>query len=377
MQTSSTVLRDAFWASLPLLPASLSIEREEPIVVTRVGRSGAAVYDLLRLRGTSTDLQLVAAYQTRLLARHVAKLKQQLESIAEQRRARTHRASLIIPSIITDAATPSVIEECGKHSVALFDQRGTCVINAPGFVVYKVGKLPVERQQRIRLFGGRASRIVRYLLSRTALEGAQIGAKALAAACELSYAYTYSVLVALEREGFVGRRSPRSGFRVSNAVGLLRAWLKSGEKASITAEAFYCPTTRSSALTDAHHSLTRTSKLHPLFTLAGALEPEDVHVSALPYGLYWTGETQAVVEAFGLKRATPHNFLILRPDPVVWTDAGGLLLTHGPDVTAVPSRVGLPQLAADFATLPGRSKDQANFLVDIYARQLPYHLDDA
>ncbi len=36
-------------------------------------------------------------------------------------------------------------------------------------------------------------------------------------------------------------------------------------------------------------------------------------------------ELAQVVNAFQLKRATPHNFLVLRPDPPVWTPACGIV----------------------------------------------------
>jgi hypothetical protein len=39
-------------------------------------------------------------------------------------------------------------------------------------------------------------------------------------------------------------------------------------------------------------------------------------------------------------------------------------------------RVPLAQLAADFASLPGRGREQAEHLIGVYARRLPYRLDE-
>ena len=42
-------IRDLFWASPPELPTGLRLERQEPVVVSRPGPGGAAVFDILQL----------------------------------------------------------------------------------------------------------------------------------------------------------------------------------------------------------------------------------------------------------------------------------------------------------------------------------------
>jgi hypothetical protein len=188
------------------------------------------------------------------------------------------------------------------------------------------------------------------------------------------------VLIQLERSGFLDRRSSHGGFRLRDALGLLQAWVGSGERTALAVEGFYAGTTTREALVGAAGRLAATTGTRPVFTLASALEPEETHVAALPHGVYWTGELAPLVEAFGLRRATPHNFLVLRPDPLAWTAAGGLLMADGARAPAGDGedlpRVSLAQLAADFATLPGRGREQAEHLIGVYARRLPYRLEE-
>jgi hypothetical protein len=385
MREATSDLRDAFWAHPPALPSGLKLERREPLVVTRQGPGGTAVYDLLDLAAPQLRAALLAAYQVRLLAGHVQKLKAQLLDLAAQRRVRsvaesTADASELLPAIITDVARPSVIEACQREGVALLDQRGTCVIRAPSIVVYVEGKGVVERPSRVRLFGGKASRIVRLLLTKVAAEPTLVPrtAQAFATACALSYVYAHGVLTALEKRGFVDRKSSHGGFRLRDPVGLLRTWIDSEERTAVATEGFYAPATTREALLAGIRKLKQRTDSPLLFTLASALEPDELHVAALPHGVYWNGELQALVEAFGLKRTTPHNFLVLRPDPLVWTEAGGILLPDPSrsEPTLEYRRVALPQVAADFAALAGRGKEQAEFLLGAYAKGLPYRLEE-
>ncbi len=377
MHATATDLRDAFWGSPPELPFGVRLERHEPIVASRRGPGGTTVYDVLRLTTPTATVELVAGYQTRLLAGHIAKLKAQLDSLAAQRRERSATTGLaIVPAIITDAAKPSVIEACKRENVALFDQRGTAVVSAQGVFVHVEGRGVVERPWRGRLFSGKASRLIRHFLTNVAFEptAGPHAVRALAARCDVSYVYANAVLTKLERDGFLERKSPRSGFHLKRPVDLLRAWLDSGERTAVAVEGFYAPATGAEALAAGAASLLRTAGVAPLFSLASALDSDQLHVGGLPHGVYWTGELAQVINAFQLKRVTPHNFLVLRPDPLVWTSAGGIV---PPDDAASPRRrVSLPQLAADFATLPGRGREQADFLVDIFAKRLPYRLDE-
>lgn len=387
MDLTQTTLRDAFWASLPTLPDGLALDRREPIVITRVGRGGTSVYDVVELTTPSTRVSLLVAYQERLLVTHVEKLHERLTALAVQRREKRDAEGLrpapdAVPMIVTDVVKPSVIDACRRAGVAVLDRRGTLIVNAPGVFIHVEGKGVVERSWKGRLFSGKASRVVRFFLTSAAFETVAVPrtAQAVASACELSYVYAHGVLTKLEQLGFVERRSSHSGFRLKDPIGLLKAWIASGERTAVAVEGFYCPATTRPALIVGAQKLKDTSGDAPLFTIASALEPDEVHVAGLAHGVYWNGELDSVVNAFGLKRTTPHNFLVLRPDPIVWTSAGGLLLadaTRPEPVADVFRRVALPQLAADFATTHGRGREQADFLLGVYANKLPYRVDES
>lgn len=385
MKETATDLRESFWAEPPELPIGLRLERREPIVVTRPGRGGAAVFELIDVSAPSVAVTLVAAYQSRLLAGQVPKLKRQLETLSFQRRDRRRaegRASPadLHPAIITDAAKPSVIDACQREGVAILDERGTCIVSAGGVFVYVKGKRAVERRWTGRLFSGKASRIVRFLLTKAALEPAlkRRSVQAFATECDLSYAYAHGVLTKLEREGFVDRTTPHSGFGVKDPLGLLRAWVESGQRTAAAVEGFYAPDTTAQSLSEAAVQIANAKDTTILFSLASALEADQLHVAGLPHGAYWPGDFAPLVEALNLKRTTPHNFLVLRPDPLVWTEAGGVLMSdEAPKVGPVQyRRASLPQVIADFAAVPGRGREQADFLIGAYAKRLPYRVEE-
>lgn len=386
MKDASSDLRDRFWAGPPALPEGLVLERVEPIPVTRPGRGGTSLYDAVDLVTPTARVPLLVAYQTRLLASHVNKHKQRLVALAAQRRERQLARGAVsppeaVPALVTDIAKPSVITACRRAGLAVVDQKGSVVVSAGGVFVAVEGKGSVERPWRGRLFSGKASRVVRYLLTEVAFEPLLTprSTQAIAAACDLSYVYAYSVLTKLERDGFVRRESPRSGFVLHDVLGLLRAWVSSDERTAVAVEGFYAPATDRVALLAGAKRLEATGNV-PLFSLLSALEPDEIHVAGLPHGAYWTGELAPLVEAFRLQRKTPHNFLVMRPDPLVWTAAGGLLVVdkERPDPRGSGlRRVALPQLIADLSSLPGRGKEEADFLVGLYANRLPYHEERA
>ena len=383
MEKAEKTLRERFWAELPRLPSGLSLQQREPIVATRPGRGGAAVYDVIDLSTPAGPIPLLAAYQERLLARQVEAVAARLAAVVSQRgeraRALGRRDSRsLVPTIITDLAKPSVVAACEQRGIALLDRRGTIVLNAPPSFIHVVGRAAVEPTLRWRLFSGKASRIVRFLLSVAATESPPVArsTRTIAAACDLSYVYAYGILTKLERDRFVDRSSPHGGFRLRNPVRLLEAWIASGEQAARATEAFYCPVTSRQSLFVAANRVARATGTAPLLTLASALEEDEVHVAALPHGIYWPGELGPIVEAFGLTRMTPRNFRILLPDPIVWTTAGGLL-QDDPSRPASHDAIGqnrvcMPQLIVDFSAIQGRGHEQAEFLLAQYAAKLPF-----
>ena len=214
MEKAENTLRDRFWAELPRLPSGLSLQQREPIVATRPGRGGAAVYDVIDLSTPAGPIPLLAAYQERLLASQVEAVAARLAAVLSQRgeraRALGRRDSRsLVPTIITDLANPSVVAACEQRGIALLDRRGTIVLNASPSFIHVVGRAAVEPTLRGRLFSGKASRIVRFLLSVAAPESPPVArsTQTIATACDLSYVYAYGMDSSTARARTVGSAS--------------------------------------------------------------------------------------------------------------------------------------------------------------------------
>jgi len=273
---------------------------------------------------------------------------------------------VVLPALATSVATPRLVEACSGERVALLDCRGTVIVHEGGAYIHTIGVGRVERPSRARTFAGKGCRIARLLLAEPT--ASHLGLE-LSRRSETSYAYTHAVLTRLEQDGYVARSSPRSGFRVKDPAGLLRAWMESGERTAAAIEAFNAPSTSPEALARAD-TARQTAGVSGVFTLASALLPDEVHVSGLPHGMYLGGDVAPVVAALGLRRITPHNFLILRAEPAAESAAGGVYLSP----RSLPHGLGVlvPQLVVDFAQAGGRGPEQAGFLLERYAAALPY-----
>jgi hypothetical protein len=196
---------------------------------------------------------------------------------------------------------------------------------------------------------------------------AAITAQAAAARAQISYVYAHNILTALERDGFVGRLSAKSGFLPINPVHLLREWITRAESTPLEPMAYYAPDTSIAALRAAEEAR-RSSGIKGIFTLASAILPSEIHATALPHALYVSGDYDAIVTALRLRRTTPHNFLVLRAAPTDETAAGGVYYAS----RELPwgRGVAVPQLAVDFARLGGRGREQSAALVEYYASSL-------
>jgi hypothetical protein len=307
-----------------------------------------------------------------LLARDVATWKSRLQTVIEDQARRTlasgaqHQGAW--PAIATDVASPSIIEACERERVGLVDRRGTVIVQAGPVFVYVIGRGKVVRPLRSTPFAGKAARLVRLLL-----EGAQgtLTAQAAASKTQTSYVYAHGVLTSLETRGFLRRESPRSGFRLTDPGGLLRAWLDAGRPTAVSVEKFNAPSTTTEALAAADQERRRLG-ITGIFTLASALRDEERFAANLPHGIYLSGDAEPICDVLKLRRITPHNFWILRPQAAADTDAGGVYfapraLPHGP-------AVALPQLAVDFANAGGRGPEQATKVLEAYLAPLPYVL---
>lgn len=343
---------EQFWASQPILPRGLALERRSQFhFLARAGPGGSEAFEDVVLRTPTGALNLLLAYKSPLVARDVPKLKARLRRVLDELRGGERGlpdATARFPVVATDVATPSVREACEREWLGLIDQRGTVVLHDGPAYVHVEGTRPVARRTRATLFRGRGARVVRCLLENP---GQPFAVAELATRCETSVGYTFAVLLKLEAEGFVERRSPRSGFILTRAAALLEAWLASGTRAAVVVESFYAPSTSASVVDATSKRLTEL-KLSFAWTLAGALKATDVVVSGLPLGLYLHGDATPVVEALQLRRTTPHNFLLLRPEPEAATTAFGVFRDGAATVT-------VPQLILDLTNHGGpRAKEQ-------------------
>lgn len=367
---SSRSGRDLFWAQPLPLPPGLRLAQLESVVVPRRGRGGETVFDVARLQTPSASAVLVIAFRSPATTKDALAARDQLRTVVDDLRRRSAASPSAglpyLPVLATEVATRTVIDACVREGLGVIDRRGTLILHGGPVYVHVEGHAPVERTSRIRLFSGKACRIVRVLLAQP---GQRFKPADLASAAGTSYAFTHGVLVKLERDGLLARSSPRSGFKVRDAAGLLRAWLESGERTAVRVTPYFAPDTRPAALAAAE-AAARASGVRTVFTLASALLPGEAFVSGLPHGLYASGDVSPIEEALKLDRATtPHNFLVLRAEPAAETAAAGIYaftrtLPHG-------AGVALPQLASDFATAGGRGREQAERLVELYARSLP------
>ncbi|MDC0711975.1 hypothetical protein POL68_26140 [Stigmatella sp. ncwal1] len=351
------------------MPRGVELARQDSLVVSQHGPGGQAVYDLARVLVPQGSVPVLVAYRAPLVPALVPQLRRRLLELDEDLRLRASAGRGLpvprIPMIVTDSASAGVISACEREDVALVDLRGTLLLRSEGIFVRVVGQTPVQRRSRAPVFHGKGCRLVRTLL--TAPEQIRT-ARELSEQAQTSYAYTHGVLTQLEQDGYLVRASRNTGFRVRDAVGLLRAWVESGEKTAVAAEGFHAPSTMPETLRSGYKALEEQG-IHCIFTLASGLLPEERFVSGLPHGLYLTGSIEPVVQALELRRLTPHNFWVLRPEVAAETGVGGVYsspraLPHGPGVS-------LPQLAVDFQHSGGRGKEQAEALVERFARDLP------
>lgn len=356
--------REAFWAKPPPLPPDLRLIQLEPVIVPRRGRGGETVFDVARLQTPSASVLLVVAFRSLASPRDALAAREQLRTVIDDLRLRGS-APTYVPALATDVASKSLTEACLREGLALLDRRGTVLIHHGPVYVHVLGHGPVERPSRVRLFSGKACRIVRFLLAHP---GLRLKPQEVASGTQTSYAFAHTVLTKLEREGFLARRSPRAGFRLRDGTGLLNAWLQSGERTAARVTPYFAPNTRPDALAAAENA-SRAAGVTSVFTLASALQGAELFVSGLVHGAYVSGDVAPFEEALQLERTTPHNFLILRAEQAADTSAGGIYaftraLSHG-------TAVALPQLASDFATAGGRGREQAERLVELYASSLP------
>lgn len=362
--TTNTWDSERFWSAPPRLPTGLQLEREHHFwFLERPGPGGSDSVEQVTLRTPSSDLRLLVAYRSPLSAKDVVSLKRRLSAALEERRRDASNEEGRIarwPVVATDRAQPSVREACEREWLGLIDQAGTVLLHEGPVYVHVEGHAPVPSRVRATLYRGKGARALRFLLEapglpRSVTETAQ--------AAQLSPAYAFAVLRRLEESGFVERKSPRSGFRLTRAAELLTAWIDERPGTAALVEPFYAPSLMPADLERVQRLLAEKGALSAM-TLSGALRDEEVSSGGIPHGIYLTGDARGVVDALRLRKTTPHNFLILRPEPEAATTNFGVFR----DARTVVSR---PQLILDLAAYGGpRGREQADAVLRRWARDL-------
>ena len=362
METAS-----AGWSPPPQLAAGVLLKLRQRLTLPRPGPGGMTPVSIVDLQAGPNRLVLAVLQREKVLARDLRAIRDQLGNaitlfLEQLPRAEAEVArAAMTPTLATDVATPSVLESALALGLAVIDQRGTVMVRQGPVFLHIEGRGRTIRDARISFFNGKSLRVVRWLLAQPF---EKFTAQALAARAEISYVYAHTVLTALEQADHVSRASPRSGFELRNPASLLKAWVQHAVTHPPSIQGFYAPSTTTAALRSGD-AARREAGLTGIFTLASALAPAEAHASAMPHGIYLSGDPDPMIHALKLRRASPFNFLVLRADPVDETTAGGIYLSprewaHGPGVS-------LPQLAVDFAAIGGRGPEQSEFLIRQYA----------
>jgi hypothetical protein len=367
--TSPGALQELFWRAPLPLPRGVEFRRQDSLVVPQRGPGGLAIYDLAQVQLQEGHVPVLLAYRAPLFPADIPRLRSRLQQLDEQLRRRESTGRNLpvrrAPMIATDVASPGLIEACDREDVALVDLRGTLLLRHGVAFIRVQGQGQFRRPSRAPVFHGKGCRLVRFFLQ---TPGERWTVRQLEEKTETGYAYAHGVVAQLEQAGYLERSSRKSGFRVRDPAGLLRAWLDSAQPTAARIEAFNAPSTAPEALQRGFDSLSAEG-IRSIFTLASGLKSEERFASGLPHGLYLSGSLEPVIHAFGLRRITPHNFLVMRPEVAAETEAGGIYfaprqMPHG-------RSVALPQLIVDFHHSAGRGKEQAELLLERYLKSLP------
>lgn len=364
-------LQELFWKEPLPLPRGVELRRQDSIVVPQRGPGGSAVYDLAQVQLPRAQVPVLMAYRAPLFPVDVPRLRERMSRLDEHLRLRESvgRALPIlrVPMIATDIASSGLVEVCERENVALVDLRGTLLLRSESAFIHYQGHGQFRRTPRAPVFHGKGCRLVRLLLE---APGETWTVQRLGERTQTGYAYAHAVVSRLEQEGYLERVSRKAGMRVRDPAGLLRAWMYSNQRTAVVVDAFNAPSTTPDSLQRGFSALAEEG-VRAIFSLASALHPQERFASGLPHGLYLSGSLEPVVQAFGLRRITPHNFLVMRPEVAAEAEAGGVYFaprqfSHGPGVA-------LPQLTVDFHQSGGRGKEQAEVLLERYAQALPLY----
>lgn len=356
-------LRDRFWEEQPLRVPDLRLIQVDTHVVPQAGRGGHRIYESVDLVLGSRTVRLLATYKQKLLAGEALNLRKRLLSVADDLRLRGLGAS--VPALVTDVAAPATIDVCLRTGTALFDLTGTAIVRTEGVHLHVAGTRPAKPLSRTPIFSGKGSRVVRRLLNQP---DRRPTIRQLADEVRTAYSYVHGVVERLESEGFIEYGGRAKGVALRDPRGLLSALRDRGERPAAALESFNVRATNPASLRTASEVLER-ERVHYAFTLASGLEERDRFVTALPHGLFCSAGTELLTRAFGLRRQSPANFVVLRPRPAADSEAGGVydslrMLPWG-------KAVALPELIVDLTHAGGRGQDQSDHLLDAWVKSLP------
>jgi hypothetical protein len=356
------------WAPLDL-PHGISIILRQTLELPRPGPGGATTVYVADLIAGSHRLTLLVLQRPKVLPRDLRAVRDLLRdaetswlSSLDARQAATIRPT-VVAALSTDAAGPALISAATENDLAIIDRRGTIVIEQGPVFIHVRGTGRLVREAHRPSFVGKSGRVMRLLLTHP-LE--KFTAQAMAAMASISYVYAHNVLAGLEHAGYLERASPRSGFSLRDPAGLLRERTSYAADNPPAIQGYYAPSVSAETLRSADAARNEAG-LKGIFTLASALHPDEVHASALPHGIYVSGDPAPIVEAMGLRRMTPFNFFVLRAEPAADTAAGGVYLE--PRSLQHGLGVAIPQLCGDFAAIGGRGAEQAESLTRVYAER--------
>lgn len=353
-------LREHFWSERPW-PEPLEVVRLETHVVPSRGRAGRWLLDEVELRYRGRRITGLLAFAPRLQPGQVTEYAERLTRIVHHSLANRFAEREPVRLVCVEVASPALLAACRRERLGLLDLSGTIDLDTPEVLLQVEGRKTVRRKPRVSPFSSLGVRLVRALL--LTLDEPRT-TTALAQALHASYSSVWSALAGLEALGLVERRHG-AGPIVVDPRGLLRSWCERGS--APIREGWFCPDTTTKGLGGGLEKL-KDRGAEGLFTYRSGLLDAELFVSGLPHGLRTAASSSLVVEAFGLRPVTPHNFFILR-------DEGGLsgFGSVGMAPREVPGglAVSVPQLVSDLHHAGGRLAEQADALAERWWRALP------
>jgi hypothetical protein len=362
MEPNEEGLRERFWKENPW-PGEVRLRRLEAYVIPSQGRTGRWLVDEVELSFRTRIERMVVVYAPRLQPAGAAALSARFTRVL--RESLSHRlAGEREPSrlVVVEVATPGLLTACRREHLGLLDLGGTIDLNTSDLLVQIAGQRVVQRRARVSPFSAVGAKVIRALLLTL---DAPLQTRELARLIHASYSSVWSALEGLENLGLVERRHGTPP-RVLDARALVQHWCAHGTPP--IREGFFCPSTGADRLSKGLERLHERGG-SALFTYRSALHDDELVASGLPHGVRSGTSTSLIVEAFGLRPVTPHNFFILRESAAHDVVEGGVRMS--PRLMPAGPAVSVPQLVFDLHHAGDRAAEQAAALLDRWWSALP------